>query len=313
MLAFAWLAACHRVPAPTSPIERGAELFARVFTRADGLGPSYNATSCGDCHSLPAPGGAGSAERNVQLGEHGVVPRFGGDGGEVVGTLNAPSLFGLGAIADLDPAYVELAEIAAAPGADGLARRIGGAPARFGWKAQVGSLRDFVALACANELGLISAEHAGDPSEIELPAEDVDALTAYVASLPAPAAPAADHPGRAVFTRIGCAECHVPEVGGLPLFSDLLLHDLGRELRSGGRYGSATEDVDPALAMRWRTPPLWGVADTAPYLHDGRAPDLPAAIAAHGGAAAAARAAYTALPAGERDELLALLGAMEAP
>jgi len=28
---------------------------------------------------------------------------------------------------------------------------------------------------------------------------------------------------------------------------------------------------DVARPDEWRTPPLWGVADSAPYLHDGRA------------------------------------------
>jgi len=43
------------------------------------------------------------------------------------------------------------------------------------------------------------------------------------------------------------------------------------------------------------TPRLWGVADSAPYLHDGRAPSFDYAIAGHGGEGAAARAAFAAL------------------
>ena len=35
--------------------------------------------------------------------------------------------------------------------------------------------------------------------------------------------------------------------------------------------------------QEWRTPPLWGVRDSAPYLHDGRAKSLEQAIALHGG------------------------------
>jgi CxxC motif-containing protein (DUF1111 family) len=37
----------------------------------------------------------------------------------------------------------------------------------------------------------------------------------------------------------------------------------------------------PATAAEWRTPPLWGVADSPPYLHDGRASTLDAAIRLH--------------------------------
>ena len=43
------------------------------------------------------------------------------------------------------------------------------------------------------------------------------------------------------------------------------------------------------------TRPLWGLAETAPYLHDGRAPTVHDAIVLHGGEATAARDAYLAL------------------
>ena len=43
------------------------------------------------------------------------------------------------------------------------------------------------------------------------------------------------------------------------------------------------------------TPRLWGVADSAPYLHDGRAPSFDYAIAGHDGEGAAARAAFAPL------------------
>jgi CxxC motif-containing protein (DUF1111 family) len=43
------------------------------------------------------------------------------------------------------------------------------------------------------------------------------------------------------------------------------------------------------------TSPLWGVAVTAPYMHDGRAPTLQDAIAEHDGEGAASRDAYLAL------------------
>jgi CxxC motif-containing protein (DUF1111 family) len=43
------------------------------------------------------------------------------------------------------------------------------------------------------------------------------------------------------------------------------------------------------------TRPLWGLATTAPYLHDGRAPTVDDAIRLHGGEARAARDAYLAL------------------
>ena len=45
----------------------------------------------------------------------------------------------------------------------------------------------------------------------------------------------------------------------------------------------------------WRTTPLWGVAASAPYLHDGRAPTLNEAILLHGGEAELTSKRYTAL------------------
>ena len=38
-----------------------------------------------------------------------------------------------------------------------------------------------------------------------------------------------------------------------------------------------------ANRQEWRTPPLWGIRDSGPYLHDGRATTLEQAIAIHGG------------------------------
>ena len=98
---------------------------------------------------------------------------------------------------------------------------------------------------------------------------DLDALAAFVESLqPKPSpfrltdgtlTPAARR-GQAVFHRadVGCAECHVP-----PLFTDLLLHDIGTSSGPGELLGPAFD-----------TPSLRGIWHTAPYLHDGSAPTL---------------------------------------
>jgi len=58
----------------------------------------------------------------------------------------------------------------------------------------------------------------------------------------------------------------VPALRGLkvPLFSDLLLHDMGPGLADGIEQESAS-------GSEFRTPPLWGLRFSAPYLHDGRA------------------------------------------
>jgi CxxC motif-containing protein (DUF1111 family) len=139
--------------------------------------------------------------------------------------------------------------------------------------------------------------------------------------------------GRMHFEEIGCAGCHVPtlelkdpvldtrrEPGAAPkgpmlmvnvakdgdgpkiepkyagavttylvhLFSDLKRHDMGEGLASAAPQGKIPRRV-------FLTRPLWGLAVTAPYLHDGRAPTVHEAIVHHGGEAASARDAYLAL------------------
>ena len=84
------------------------------------------------------------------------------------------------------------------------------------------------------------------------------------------------------------------------MFSDLLLHDMGAGLADGIAQGFAS-------GRDFRTPPLWGVRNSAPYLHDGRAATLEDAIRLHGGEAAPARDAFLRLPAGRRAALIAFL------
>jgi CxxC motif-containing protein (DUF1111 family) len=110
--------------------------------------------------------------------------------------------------------------------------------------------------------------------------------------------------GEALFSTIGCATCHIPTLPGaggpVPLYSDLLLHDIHpAEFR-----GMAEPDAPVGM---YRTPPLWGVRDTSPYLHDGSATTLEDAILRHGDEALNARTNYEQLTAGEQDALLLFL------
>jgi hypothetical protein len=73
------------------------------------------------------------------------------------------------------------------------------------------------------------------------------------------------------------------------------------------------EPLPTNLAQEWRTPPLWGLKDSAPYLHDGRAATVVEAIALHGGEAEACTKRYLALPAGDRLAMLAFLECLRAP
>ena len=172
-------------------------------------------------------------------------------------------------------------------------------------------------------------------------------MTAFVASFPPPTqrepANAKEalnlKAGEHLFNTTGCAACHMERLGGVTgIYSDLLLHDMGATLADpvpansersvgrgpggsvgsgslGGYYGGSNAndvfvDVPPATLRQWRTPPLWGVAGSAPYLHDGRAATLQDAIIAHSGEANAAKKSFVALPAAERGKLLAFLNSL---
>ncbi len=245
----------------------------------------------------------------------------------VRGARNAPALFGAGLI-DAIPDETIIAEAQARdPRWPDIRGRVGrdatGAVARFGWKGDVARLSTFVAQAAANELGLTnpgqaetvpaSAERSPD---LDLDQADLDALVAFVARLPRPVEEppsALVERGAQVFEAVGCTACHRPRLGAVRgLYSDLLLHDLGAQLvdGAGGYYGAPLKDEQAPL---WRTPPLWGLRDSAPYLHDGRATTVDDAVRAHAGEAEPVRGLYEALPPVEREALLSFLDTLQAP
>jgi CxxC motif-containing protein (DUF1111 family) len=68
-----------------------------------------------------------------------------------------------------------------------------------------------------------------------------------------------------------------------------------------------------ALRQEWRTAPLWGVRDSGPYLHDGRADTLEQAIAFHGGQGASSALKFFQLKPGERNQVTVFLKSLTAP
>jgi CxxC motif-containing protein (DUF1111 family) len=250
---------------------------------------------------------------------------------------NPPPLFGAGLI---DAISVEALEAAATrpnpdfPEARGRLNYLkDGRVGRFGWKAQTPSLKDFVESACAMELGLeVPSQHQAKPpldfskkeNGLDLTQEECDALTAFVAGLPAPIERRGDSQeerpdvksGRALFARVGCAACHLPKLGAVAgIYSDLLLHDLGPDLVDSGSYYGAIEPsaADGAKSQEWRTPPLWGFRDSGPYLHDGRADTLEEAVALHGGQAQRSAKQYFELKPIERLQVQTFLNSLAAP
>ncbi|HEY2156750.1 MAG TPA: di-heme oxidoredictase family protein [Isosphaeraceae bacterium] len=69
----------------------------------------------------------------------------------------------------------------------------------------------------------------------------------------------------------------------------------------------------PPDGGEWRTPSLWGLRDTGPYLHDGRARTVEEAVALHGGEAEEVVKHYFALTASQRLEIDSFLATLAAP
>jgi CxxC motif-containing protein (DUF1111 family) len=223
-----------------------------------------------------------------------------------------------------------------------IARLSDGRLGRFGWKLEFATLQDFVKAACANELGLSNpgrpqATPLGKPKYKPTGTDLTDAqcvlMTDFIRGLPAPSQVLPTDPreceqvkhGQTLFTEMGCADCHAKDLGPVKeIYSDNLLHDMGVELESStGYYGSiipqppvrndkfaVTEQPTPG---EWRTAPLWGVADSGPYLHDGRAETLEQAIGLHAGEASDMAARFNARPQADRDAVVAFLKTLRAP
>ncbi len=92
----------------------------------------------------------------------------------------------------------------------------------------------------------------------------------------------------------------------VPLFSDLKRHDMGPDLAETCE-GCDVPNEDFITAR------LWGIADTAPYLHDGRATTLREAIEAHGGDAQDARDKFLDLSAIDQIRLIEFLRRLRTP
>ena len=237
-----------------------------------------------------------------------------------------PSLFGVGLIEGILEADILAGEDptdANMDGVFGVARMVdtgGAAPevGRFGWKAQIPRVSDFTRDAMANECGITTPDDGrgfalvadmdavADP---ELSQSELDDLVFFVLNLAPPKPGGSGSPlrtqGEMLFSDVGCATCHTPSLPGagavpVPLFSNLLLHNvMPPDFRGMSETGAGVGF--------YRTPPLWGNRDTAPYMHDGRAETVDQAIRMHFGEADAARLNYLALTDEEREALLHFL------
>jgi CxxC motif-containing protein (DUF1111 family) len=159
---------------------------------------------------------------------------------------------------------------------------------------------------------------------LDMTSRQLDELISYVAALPRPvevlpddsSARAQAMRGKAVFAEVGCAECHTPDVDGIEgVYSDFRLYELEPERSANYRVVSSPEVLPHGhpKPSEWKTPPLWGVADSAPYFHDGGSPTLESAIVRHEGQAKQTTKRYKRLPPTDRMALLAFLGTLKAP
>lgn len=208
---------------------------------------------------------------------------------------------------------------------------------RFGWKSQHATLLAFSGDAYRNEMGITNDLFPDevalgiDPETLKLCSatgtrrgvEDVrdrrtqlrgiDQFENFMRLLaPIERGPidANVRAGEAIFTSTGCARCHVPTLTTgsnanpvfdrktVPLYSDLLLHDVGT--------GDGIEQAS-AEAGEIRTPALWGLRLRRPLMHDGGSVTIEDAIERHASEAARATGRYRELSDAERRALVAFL------
>ena len=266
--------------------------------------------------------------------------------------LNSPALFGVGLIDQISNVSVSLhghkrlarkltEEMSGDFGGNrlGMINMVDGQVGKFGWKGQFSSLEDFVASACAMEIGLSNSIHwqpvakeyrADDQAKLDMTPKQLHELVCFVRNLPRPQQVIPDEPamlervnrGEALFVSAGCADCHVRDFAGIPqIYSDFHLYNLEpvKMITSSGGYsdGKAEEEFDFDRSIphpdQWQTPALWGVADSAPYFHDGGSPTLRSAIERHKGQANSSLQRFESLSTHDQKCLLQFLKTLKAP
>jgi len=217
-----------------------------------------------------------------------------------------------------------------------------GTISRFGWKAQNKSLLLFsgeaynVEMGITNDLFMTERDEDADcnpanhPNSItdsgaSLPFDAISSIEKFTFFMKFLAAPTPSQTlpggstsinnGKSVFDAVGCVQCHTASfttgksaVAALrykpvPLYSDLLVHDMGTGLADGVSQGSAN-------GREFRTAPLWGLGQRIFFLHDGRSSDLISTIKAHASSGSEATGSvmlYNALSESRKQDLLNFL------
>lgn len=201
---------------------------------------------------------------------------------------------------------------------------------RFGLKARIATIDEFVADAFQGDMGITSPLRPveipnpdgltdDDKPGIDVELDSVTDRATYVRLLAIPARhDDTDAQGTALFASTVCAACHVPtlktrsdygvaDLAGIdaPVYTDFLLHDMGDDLADGLPASPAVDGE--ADSFEWRTAPLIGLRFNKTFLHDGRAKTVEDAIEMHRGTNSEANAsidAFDALSAADRQSLI---------
>jgi hypothetical protein len=331
-------------------VAQGESIFGQDLEPGSGLGPLFNATACDSCHNKVADGSdfaggmgadastfvtraaritsglfdpllghGGPIERQRSVAEFGVpcgLPTGDAPQANAFSKRSAMTLRGTSLIDNVRIGDIEKVRAAQPAAVRGRFNILGdGRVGKFGWKAHVATLVEFMGEALRDEIGITNPLAptdlvSGCGASIQRPEADAVPLTSLVAFLntidPPSSAACRSSSGDTVFQSLGCATCHAPSLpangNATPafLYSDLLLHDMGASLADGFEQGSAR-------GRDFRTAPLWRVSDRSHFLHDGRAASIDEAIRAHDGQAAGARGRYLASPATDVQALLDFL------
>jgi CxxC motif-containing protein (DUF1111 family) len=210
------------------------------------------------------------------------------------------------------------------------AQRVG----RFGWKAQQATLLAFSADAYRNEMGITNdlfprdyamgisdeamkrcdlrpePEDVRDPLTRRRGIDNFDSFMRFLAPIARGPVDDVVREGERIFQAVGCSSCHVPALvtgpstnplfnrRSVPLYSDLLLHDIG----TGDGIPQAAAKPDEI-----RTPALWGLRFRRPLLHDGSATTIEDAIGRHQREGELARRGFAGLRDDDRAKLLLFL------
>ena len=284
----------------------------------------FGLTVKGKFDPLASLGGSLLQENAITFEAQEVVPA----GANVVVQRNSTPLFGLGLIDAIPDAEIER-NVKAYPN-ERIKGRVGWVTdvisgrrmaGRFGWKAQQATVLGFAADAYSNEMRvtnryfptenapngdlvrLAKTDFIQDPEDAPATGladfEKVANFMLFLAPPPVSKPTPSVASGRMLFEAAACSLCHTPtmrtgasKVAALRnkevrLYSDLLLHDMG-SLGDGIVQETAT-------GREFRTPPLWGAAASAPYLHDGRAATIDEAIKAHDGEGKVSKERYLKL------------------